>query len=64
LIVVVTLGHRRRITIVGRAVAQIEPVAKGLGLDVKSALKRHPVDTQWLESLREIREVVVAEERF
>jgi prevent-host-death family protein len=55
-----------RITIVrrGRAVAQIEPVAKGLGLDVKSALKRHPVDTQWLESLREIREVVVAEERF
>jgi prevent-host-death family protein len=59
--------HRgERITIVrrGRAVAQIEPVAKGLGLDVKSALKRHPVDTQWLESLREIREVVVAEERF
>ncbi len=55
-----------RITIVrrGRAVAQIEPVAKGLGLDVKSVLKRHLVDTQWLESLRETRDVVVPEERF
>ncbi len=55
-----------RITIVrrGRAVAHIEPVVHGLGFDVKSLLKRHPADRQWMESLRAIREVVVAEERF
>jgi len=55
-----------RITIVrrGRAVAHIEPVANGLGSDVKSLLKRHPVDTQWLASLRETRDLVVTEERF
>jgi prevent-host-death family protein len=55
-----------RITIVrrGRAVAHIEPVANGLGSDVKSLLKRHPVDTQWFTTLQETRELVVTEERF
>ena len=55
-----------RITIVrrGRAVAQIEPVARGRGSDVKSLLKRHPADTQWMESLKQVRELVVSEERF
>ena len=55
-----------RITIVrrGRAVAHIEPVANGLGSDVKSILKRHPADTQWLTSLRQTRDLVAAEERF
>lgn len=55
-----------RITIVrrGRAVAHIEPVANRLGADVKSILKRHPADTQWLASLRETRDLVVTEERF
>jgi prevent-host-death family protein len=59
--------HRgERITIVrrGRAVAHIEPVANGLGSDVKSILKRHTVDTQWLASLRETRDLVVPEDRF
>jgi len=55
-----------RITIVrrGRAVAHIEPVANGLGSDVKSLLERHPVDTQWFTTLQETRELVVTEERF
>jgi prevent-host-death family protein len=55
-----------RITIVrrGRAVAHIEPVANGLGSDVKALLKRYPTDTQWMASLREVRELVVTEERF
>jgi prevent-host-death family protein len=59
--------HRgERITIVrrGRAVAHIEPIANGLGSDVKSILKRHPMDKQWMASLREIRDLVVTEERF
>jgi prevent-host-death family protein len=55
-----------RITIVrrGRAIAHIEPVANGLGSDVKSILKRHPVDAQWLASLQETRDLMVTEERF
>jgi prevent-host-death family protein len=55
-----------RITIVrrGRAVAHIEPVAHGLGSDVKSLLERHPADTQWMESLKQVRDLVVTEERF
>ena len=55
-----------RITIVrrGRAVAHIEPVAHGLGADVKSLLKRHPADAQWMVSLRQARDLVVTEERF
>lgn len=55
-----------RITIVrrGRAVAHIEPVARGLGSDVKSLLERHPADAQWMESLKQVRELVVTEERF
>ena len=59
--------HRgERITIVrrGRAVAHIEPVAHGLGSDVKSLLKRHPADAQWMASLKEARDLVVTEERF
>ncbi|MDE3081915.1 MAG: type II toxin-antitoxin system Phd/YefM family antitoxin [Acidobacteriota bacterium] len=55
-----------RITIVrrGRAVAHIEPVQHGLGLEVKSLLERHPADAQWLESLKQVRDLIVATERF
>ena len=54
-----------RITIVrrGRAVAHIEPVANGQGSDVKSLLKRHLADSRWKSDLKEMRELVVAEER-
>ncbi|MEO9181338.1 MAG: type II toxin-antitoxin system prevent-host-death family antitoxin [Acidimicrobiales bacterium] len=52
-----------RITIVrrGRAIAHVEPLANGLGSDVKSILKRHPVDAQLLASLQDL---TVTEERF
>ena len=55
-----------RITIVrrGRAVAHIEPVANGHGLDVKSLLKRHLADARWKSELKETREFVVAEDRL
>jgi prevent-host-death family protein len=57
-------GERILIARRGRVVAQIEPVAKGRGADVKSLLKRHPVDAQWMNVIREARELVVAEDRF
>ena len=62
-----TVEHKgERITIIrrGRAVAHIEPVAQGLGSDVKSLLKRHPADAQWMELLKKVRELVLTEERF
>lgn len=57
-------GERFLIARRGRVVAQIEPVAKGRGADVKSLLKRHPVDAQWMNVIREARELVIAEDRF
>jgi prevent-host-death family protein len=57
-------GERFLIARRGRVVAQIEPVAKGRGADVRSLLKRHPVDAQWMNVIREARELVVAEDRF
>ena len=54
-----------RITIVrrGRAVAHVEPVANGRGSDVKTLLKRNLTDTKWKADIKEMRELVVAEER-
>jgi len=57
-------GERILIARRGRVVAQIEPVAKGRGSDVKSLIKRHPVDSKWMSVIREVRELVVSKERF
>jgi prevent-host-death family protein len=57
-------GERIRIARRGRVIAQIEPVAKGRGSDVKSLLKRHPGDGQWINVIREVRESVVSKDRF
>jgi prevent-host-death family protein len=58
--------NRERITIVrrGRAVAHIEPVANGLGMDVKTVLRLHRADAQWRSDLSKTRNLVIAEERF
>jgi prevent-host-death family protein len=57
-------GERILIARRGRVVAQIEPVAKGRGADVKTLLKRHPADAQWMTAIRETREMVISEDRF
>jgi prevent-host-death family protein len=57
-------GERILIARRGRVIAQIEPVSKGRGADVKSLLKRYPNDAHWMESIREVRELVVSEDRF
>lgn len=57
-------GERILIARRGRVVAQIEPVAKGRGADVKSLLKRHPADVEWLAAIRETRDLVFSEDRF
>jgi prevent-host-death family protein len=57
-------GARIRIARRGRVIAQIEPVAKGRGAVVKSLLKRHPNDAHWMESIRDVRELMISEDRF
>jgi len=57
-------GERILIARRGRVVAQIEPVAMGRGAEVKTLMKRHPVDAQWMTVIREARELVVSKERF
>ena len=57
-------GERILIARRARVIAQIEPVAKGRGVEVKSLLRRNPVDTRWMAVIREVRELAVAEDRF
>ena len=54
------------ITIVrrGRAIAHIEPVTNGHGEEVKALLERNSADGAWRASLKQTRDLVVAEDRF
>ena len=47
----------------GKAVAQLEPVHRGRGIDVKSLLNRHTPDEAWSETLRKSRSLLHVEER-
>ncbi|MGB8196590.1 MAG: type II toxin-antitoxin system prevent-host-death family antitoxin [Acidimicrobiales bacterium] len=57
-------GERILIARRGRVIAQIEPVAKGRGADVKSLLKRHPADAEWIVTIKEARDLAISEDRF
>lgn len=47
----------------GRAVAHLEPVARGGGAAVKTALRAHTVDPDWLREVNKVRGLVAVEER-
>lgn len=47
----------------GRAVAHLEPVARGGGATVKAALRAHTVDADWLREVNGVRALVAVEER-
>lgn len=47
----------------GRAVAHLQPVARGRGATVKMALRQRAVDADWMDELRQIRRLVSLEER-
>ena len=60
------IEHRHeRYTIMrrGRAVAQLEPVSRGRGADLKELLRRHEVDTDWADDLTEVRDLLDLEDR-
>ena len=47
----------------GKAVAHLEPVSSGRGIDVKSLLRRHRPDTAWPEDLTDLRALLEIEAR-
>jgi hypothetical protein len=47
----------------GRAIAQLEPVNRGLGEDVKAMLRRHRPDSAWASDLDEVRSFLEIEDR-
>lgn len=60
------IEHRHeRYTIMrrGRAVAQLEPVSRGRGADLKALLRRHEPDAEWSNDLTEVRELLTLEDR-
>lgn len=47
----------------GRAVAHLDPVARGRGAAVKRALREGAVDPDWASELGQIRRLVTVQER-
>lgn len=47
----------------GKAVAQLEPMNRGLGADAKALLRRHHPDAAWASELDEVRSLLEIEER-
>lgn len=60
------IEHRHeRFTIMrrGRAVAQLEPVSRGRGADLKELLRRHEPDPDWVTDLAEVRDLLSLDDR-
>ena len=47
----------------GKAIAHLEPMNRGVGADVKSLLRRHRPDPDWVSDLDEVRNLLEVEER-
>ena len=56
-------GQRYTITRRGKAVAHIEPVARGRGADAKALLRRHRPDVSWTQDLQGVRDLLEVESR-
>ena len=56
-------GERYTIVRRGRAVAHLEPMARGRGADVKSLFRRHSPDPAWSGDLDAVRQLLDVEER-
>ena len=60
------IEHRHeRFTIMrrGRAVAQLEPISRGRGADLKALLRRGALDSEWARELMEVRDLLTLDER-
>lgn len=47
----------------GKAVAHLEPMARGRGADVKALIRRHRPDPDWSSDLDEVRSLLEVEDR-
>ncbi len=47
----------------GRAIAQLEPMGRGRGVDVKALMRRHRPDPSWADEVDATRELVEIDER-
>jgi prevent-host-death family protein len=47
----------------GKAVAHLEPAARGRGLAIKQAMRAHAPDAQWAREVDEVRRSLSLEER-
>ena len=56
-------GERYTIVRRGRAVAHLEPMARGRGADVKLLLRRHGPDPAWAGDLDAVRRLLEVEDR-
>ncbi|MEM9033834.1 MAG: type II toxin-antitoxin system Phd/YefM family antitoxin [Actinomycetota bacterium] len=56
-------GERYTITRRGKAVAHIEPVMQGRGVDVKALIRQHHPDEGWADDLEEVRDLFEVESR-
>jgi len=56
-------GERFTITRRGKAVAHIEPVSRGRGVDAKDLLARHAADDAWSSDLASVRDLLEVENR-
>jgi len=56
-------GNRYTIVRRGRPVANLEPIGRGHGAEIKKLLRSHPTDAAWPEDLVEIRALVQIEDR-
>ena len=56
-------GERYTIVRRGKAVAHLEPVSRGRGVDLKSLLRRHRPDTAWSKELADLRVLLEIEDR-
>jgi prevent-host-death family protein len=56
---------KERYTIVrrGKAVAHLEPISGGRGVDMKNVMRRHRPDSFWREELDQLRELTEIDNR-
>lgn len=47
----------------GRVVAQLDPVRRGAGRDVKALLREHAADPDWRSDLADVRSLLQLEDR-
>lgn len=57
-------GERYTIVRRGHVVAELAPVHTGSGSDAKALLRRHDVDSEWIEEVAALRHDLASQERY